>query len=694
MKIFLFFCYRLSRRVSSIERFASAPLQQLSMPLNNSAHSNSSSSTSDAAAVGGHIAWPLTIARVFYPLLIIGGTVGNLLAVLVIQSGVGSSSRKANGTFRDNGAANASGRLSARRGVRMSSHSRKVFTLLALADTFALLVNPPRYWLQSVFTFDVRTVNDAVCVVHSFLTYFSKDVASWALVLVSFERLLATLWPYRLARYQSGALRYWLHGSVYALLLLKNASIIFKVHVLHNTARAQCDSDDRLYRRAFFWLDLVIYSCLPFVALIVCNSTILMALRRHRKSVSRRLLEHSAIATSSITIPSEATSRRQSKQASVRRQPPVPVVRDNNKRTSLQLHSTTGPTPKRAAERIASIASVHELNNRKPKEETNRCATLMPEAARFRRLVKYESTISFVQSIETLSNAAENSNAGNESANGLNGGEIVEVHPYRSLRRLSSYNAEEADEESGVRSDQTEAAVGETRRASPKRNIESVPSLIAKRTSRKCPTGGQQSLATRLLLPVSIFHLVCTLPLSILGVLDAIAEMRFAARTSAQMDRIFQFALLILMLAHLNHASNCVLYFVASQRFRCETQRVVYQLWRATFCSRAHSQRLEGSSSFREAARHPPPAPVAINAPTPTPLASAPPPEETANAAAVLLQTPTAEDRSIRDRTCSGSMPAHLMQTVNNGSKRSSDTHTAATNYALEITCAQLESSL
>ena len=78
---------------------------------------------------------------------------------------------------------------------------------------------------------------------------------------------------------------------------------------------------------------------------------------------------------------------------------------------------------------------------------------------------------------------------------------------------------------------------------------------------------GHNSLATSLLVPVSVLHLATTLRMPVLALIEATNDMR--SRIPSSGDRTFiSIILYALMFSYLNHGINCYVYFVSSARFR------------------------------------------------------------------------------------------------------------------------------
>ena len=93
----------------------------------------------------------------------------------------------------------------------------------------------------------------------------------------------------------------------------------------------------------------------------------------------------------------------------------------------------------------------------------------------------------------------------------------------------------------------------------------------------------QSSLATSLLVPVSVLHLVTTLPMSVLALIEAANDMR--SRIPSPGDRTFiSIILYALMFSYMNHGINCYVYFVSSTRFRAHLWRLCRYIYSRLAC--------------------------------------------------------------------------------------------------------------
>ncbi|VDL97749.1 unnamed protein product [Schistocephalus solidus] len=193
--------------------------------------------------------------------------------------------------------------------------SRLIFTALAVADTIVLWINPPRYWIDFVFGFDIRQHAGLImCRLHTFLTYATRDAAVWVLCLLTFERYLIAVIPHRAKVIWRGRRKMIAWLVIFSLILAKNSILLFILSVFQITAQEAekyenesdltypnyfppnstlqelkprtratsnihinslnkviCDSKELIPRKVFFYIDIAVYSIIPTILLLFLN---------------------------------------------------------------------------------------------------------------------------------------------------------------------------------------------------------------------------------------------------------------------------------------------------------------------------------------------------------------------------------------------------------------------------------------
>ena len=73
--------------------------------------------------------------------------------------------------------------------------TRIIFASMAVTDTMALLSAVTRYWINSMFQYDIRTSSDLACQAQIFFIYFSFNSSIALLMALGIERFCLVLFP-------------------------------------------------------------------------------------------------------------------------------------------------------------------------------------------------------------------------------------------------------------------------------------------------------------------------------------------------------------------------------------------------------------------------------------------------------------------------------------------------------------------
>ena len=156
-----------------------------------------------------------------------------------------------------------------------------LFVALAVADSLVLLTRANRYWILHMFNLDVRHLSKWGCTLHVFLSYLSAHSASWILVIISWERVLAINFPVKS--------KMWITKRR-GLMLLMATLLVLAVYVGYlsnlfvlqfkprkNQVDCYINPNAQYFQTYIFpWLELSIYSFIPFIFLISGNVCILI----------------------------------------------------------------------------------------------------------------------------------------------------------------------------------------------------------------------------------------------------------------------------------------------------------------------------------------------------------------------------------------------------------------------------------
>ncbi|XP_046552628.1 thyrotropin-releasing hormone receptor-like [Haliotis rubra] len=207
------------------------------------------------------------------PLLILIGTIGSLLSVIVL----------------------------CRKRMR-SSTTMFYLAVLAVTDVFVLYTGLLRYWINYTFDEDLRLYSEFSCKFHIFLVYVSLDFGAWILVALTVDRCLFVCAPFKARKYCTLRRARITAAAMLAFLMVINIHFAWSYGLSPRTIfgdGVDCDAanDDmkQFVTVIWPWIDLFIVCFVPFSIMITCNGIIIRKLaisadkiRRHTVSESER----------------------------------------------------------------------------------------------------------------------------------------------------------------------------------------------------------------------------------------------------------------------------------------------------------------------------------------------------------------------------------------------------------------------
>ena len=181
--------------------------------------------------------------------------------------------------------------------VRLGLKGQPTMTFLfflAITDSVVLLTGLPRYWVVYVFDFDIRRTSDISCKLYYFSIYTSQQFSSWILVGVSVERVIKTYLPFRYKRmYTSKRVVF---GLFIMLIILCGVNLhFFFTNGINEYTEGSCSSLTPDYfafdEYVFVYVDLTIFSLVPFVIMSISNILLIRVLRRVQRERSEMMHE-------------------------------------------------------------------------------------------------------------------------------------------------------------------------------------------------------------------------------------------------------------------------------------------------------------------------------------------------------------------------------------------------------------------
>ncbi|KAH3848485.1 G-protein coupled receptor daf-37-like [Dreissena polymorpha] len=203
----------------------------------------------------------ILIWKIVPPILILLGTIGNSLSILVLT----------------------------RRSIRVST-TALVLTVLACSDLLVLYSGPLRQWLVFLFKTDVRHVSEAGCKINMWLVYSSLDFSAWILIIVTLERMVSAWLPHRAKTVctQRNAVVFLIAVGVFILAINSHMlyGMVFKID--ENTNKiVMCIEIDQSYKDFFNkvwpWIDLCMFCAIPFSVIVIGNALIAFKVLQSKK---------------------------------------------------------------------------------------------------------------------------------------------------------------------------------------------------------------------------------------------------------------------------------------------------------------------------------------------------------------------------------------------------------------------------
>ena len=216
----------------------------------------------------------LMLWKICPPILIVFGTTGNILTILVNM-----------------------------RMKKITSTSLYLITL-AVSDTTILFCGPLRNWVSYVWDKDIRAFSDAACRIQLYVTYASVHFSSWLLVAVTVERTISVVVPHKVklscTRRNAGL-------TIIALFIFTFGvdAVMPVIQGLEGYGGLKCAPTTEAFKKfrddVWQWIDLCMAFAVPFVILVTGNTIMIV-----RLCISRR----KRVTMGEYSVPNGASSSR------------------------------------------------------------------------------------------------------------------------------------------------------------------------------------------------------------------------------------------------------------------------------------------------------------------------------------------------------------------------------------------------
>ena len=211
----------------------------------------------------------LLIWKVVPPFLILLGTIGNILSIVVLT----------------------------RKSIKISTTMALYLTFLAFSDLLVLYTGLLRQWILYVFKYDVRHLSEAACKIHMWLLFTLRDFSGWILLAVTLERVISVWCPLSAKTKCSRKYATALLIIILLFLLALNSHVMYGMVNKgtveeHDTGTRSCSVIDTkygsFYNLTWPWIDVCVFCLIPFSVIVVGNGCILFrVIRSQRKTKAR-----------------------------------------------------------------------------------------------------------------------------------------------------------------------------------------------------------------------------------------------------------------------------------------------------------------------------------------------------------------------------------------------------------------------
>ena len=196
-----------------------------------------------------NIAW---LKRILNPFLLFFGTFGNVMTVIIHKR------------------------------TTQTSPFSVFFIVLALSDLTLLYTNCFPGWFYYTFHVDIFRLSHVNCKLFTYLYYISGVLSAWTLVAMTAQRAVCVLWPHRANVLCSVGKSKVIVMSMSVVIAGMHAHLLYGFVILIIPDGHMCGllpGYNIFYNSVWTWVDLCIFSVLPWLCLVISNSLLVWKLK-------------------------------------------------------------------------------------------------------------------------------------------------------------------------------------------------------------------------------------------------------------------------------------------------------------------------------------------------------------------------------------------------------------------------------
>ena len=190
--------------------------------------------------------------KITYPFLVLFGTFGNVMVIVIHKR------------------------------TALTSSMSVFFLTLAASDLVLLYVTCFTGWINIIFQIDTTAQNNAVCKLVLFLIYVSGVLSAWTLVAMTAQRAVCVMLPHRANVLCTVGKSKAIVVSMVLFIAAIHTHLLYGMHVgmLRGRKRCKFHTDYKpFFQEIWLWVDVLMFSLLPWLCLAVSNSLLVWKLR-------------------------------------------------------------------------------------------------------------------------------------------------------------------------------------------------------------------------------------------------------------------------------------------------------------------------------------------------------------------------------------------------------------------------------
>ena len=190
--------------------------------------------------------------KLLYPFFILFGTFGNVMIIVIHKR------------------------------TALTSSMYVFFLTLAASDLMLLYVTCFDAWVILTFELDISAQNDTLCKLVLFLLYVLGVMSAWTLVAMTAQRAVCVLFPHRANVLCTVGKSKAIVVFMVLFIVVIHTHILYGMHVGMQDGRRRCVLHkyyEPFFQEIWSWVDMLIFSLLPWLCLAVSNSLLVWKLR-------------------------------------------------------------------------------------------------------------------------------------------------------------------------------------------------------------------------------------------------------------------------------------------------------------------------------------------------------------------------------------------------------------------------------